>query len=133
MNIQEHSTPREFQVGFPENKIFIQDCAHIKAEPNEQVTFKTDSGTEYDVARKDWGYYATPSINGRLKNFHLQSALVKNSKDQYYLMLVEEGKEYNFRKYLQIEKQELVCWLNDKNLTTIKSLFEEEQKKIHND
>ena len=35
--------------------------------PNEQLTFVTENKNRYDVARKYWGFYATPSINSRLK------------------------------------------------------------------
>src|SRR5438105_15753607 len=69
--------PRAFQVGRTE-KIWIRDCAHISLEPDEQVTFLTGEGAEYDVARKDWGFYATPSLNSRLARFGLRGVLVRN-------------------------------------------------------
>ena len=54
------------------------DCGRIALAPDEQVTFTTEAGGEYDVTRKSWGFYATPSINGRLKTFGLRAALVRN-------------------------------------------------------
>ena len=117
MKIKEIDPPRVFQVGVPQNNIFIKDCAKIYLNNDEQVTFCTDSGTEYDVARKSWGYYATPSLNGRLLRFGLKSALVKNNTEQYFLMLVEKDKEEEFKRYLQSENQKLICWLSDGELT----------------
>ena len=72
----------------------------------------TNKSAEYDVARKSWGFYATPSINGRLKNFGLKTALVKNQLDLYYIMIVEEGCEEDFFKYLKDESNEIITWLD---------------------
>jgi hypothetical protein len=103
--------PREFEVGFGEI-IRLKDCAHIALEPDEQVTFLTESGAEYDVARKSWGFYATPSLNGRLERFNLRGVMVKNRKLQYFIMLVERGKESLFQRYLVVEQLTIVCWLD---------------------
>lgn len=104
--------PREFEVGWDE-KIMLKDCAHIELAPDEQVTFKTESGAEYDVARKNWGFYATPSLNSRLTRFNLQAVLVKNRVDQFFVLLVEKGKENLFEKYMASEKMSIVTWLNE--------------------
>jgi hypothetical protein len=103
--------PRVFEVGFGE-KIQLKDCAHIELAPDEQVTFYTESGAEYDVARKNWGFYATPSLNGRLQRFGLRGVLVKNQIKQYFVMLVEQGKEPLFEDYLRKEHLEVICWLD---------------------
>ena len=58
-------TPREFSV----KGVNLRHSADIKLAPDEMVTFQTESGAEFDVATKDWGFYATPSTNGRLKSF----------------------------------------------------------------
>ena len=91
--------PRVFPVGLGRS-IRMKDCARIKLEADEQVTFTAPSGAEYDVARKSWGYYATPSMNGRLKGFGLRAVLVRNGFGKLYLMLVEKGKEAGFRAYV---------------------------------
>ncbi len=93
MKLERNDPPRVFRVGLNES-IEIKDCAHIKLEPDEQVTFLTESGAEYDVARKAWGFYATPSLNSRLQNFSLRGVLVKNRKKQYFVMLIERGQEH---------------------------------------
>jgi hypothetical protein len=100
-----------FEVGFGET-LRMQDCAHIELEPDEQVTFTTDSGAEYDVARKSWGFYATPSLNARLAQFGLRAVLIKNRINRYFVMLVESGKEDLFQRYLDIEGLDIVGWLD---------------------
>ncbi|MCI0564623.1 MAG: hypothetical protein MN733_39650 [Nitrososphaera sp.] len=103
--------PRVFNVGRSEI-IQLKDCAHIELEPDEQVTFMTESGAEYDVARKSWGFYATPSLNGRLQKFGLRGVLVKSPDMKFYVFLVERGKESDFHHYLNAEGQTIVCWLD---------------------
>ena len=77
MKIDSIDPPRTFEAGFPEHRVTLHDCAHIHLNPDEQVTFCTESGAEYDIVRKEWGFYATPSLNGRLFRFHLLAYLVK--------------------------------------------------------
>jgi len=44
------------------------------------------------ITAKDWGFYATPSINGRLQQFGFKTALVENPQGRIYVMVVEEEK-----------------------------------------
>lgn len=111
MRIEERHPPRTFEVGFGE-RIEMKDCGSVALEPNEQLTFTTESGAEYDVARKDWGFYATPSLNARLERFGLRGVLVKNRIGRYFVLLVERGKEDLFSRYLEIESLDVVCWLD---------------------
>ena len=104
--------PRRFTVG-RDTKFEVKDCAHIELKPNEQVTFITESGGEYDLARKEWGFYASPSLNGRLKSFGLRAALVKNDgSKKFYVMLVEKGKEGEFQAYLKTHDYWIVSWMD---------------------
>lgn len=112
MRVNEQNPPRQFKVGI-NNQITIRDSGTIELDADEQVTFITPSGAEYDVAAKSWGFYATPSFNGRLLSFGLRGVLVRNSYDRFYVMLVEKGKEDLFIRYLTEEEQEIVCWLDD--------------------
>lgn len=112
MRFKEIIPPRAFEVGKGES-IEIFDCAQVELAPNEQITLKTESGSEYDIVRKSWGYYATPSLNSRLKFFGLKTALVKSVSSKFYILLVEIGKEEEFQKYLKIEELTIVCWLDD--------------------
>ncbi|HLN09267.1 MAG TPA: hypothetical protein VK281_09945, partial [Xanthobacteraceae bacterium] len=63
--------PRVFTVG-NSGPIEMRDCGMVALDADEQLTFVTERGAEYDVARKDWGFYATPSLNGRLMQFGLR-------------------------------------------------------------
>ncbi|MBK9292976.1 MAG: hypothetical protein IPM57_00770 [Oligoflexia bacterium] len=111
MDIKTINPPRIFEVGF-EHKIKMSDCAKIKLNTNEQVTFLTDTNGEYDVAKKDWGFYATPSLNGRLAQFKLRPALVKNGENRFFILLVEQGKENLFYSYIEVENMQIVSWLD---------------------
>lgn len=109
MKLTVQDPPREFT---PCPAIRIKDCAKIELDANEQVTFVTPAGAEYDVARTAWGFYATPSLNGRLAKFGLRALLVKSLAEKYYLLLVEEGKEVDLQRYLDVEGHVIVCWLD---------------------
>ena len=78
MKFVEKSPPRRFTVGSAV-KFEMRDCGTLALAPDEQVTLLTESGAEYDVARKDWGFYATPSLNGRLESFGLRGVLIRNT------------------------------------------------------
>jgi len=100
--------PRRFVAGF----VTLSDCASVRLEPDEQLTFLSEDGAEFDVARKDWGYYATPSTNGRLARFGLRTALVLNSQGSLYVLLVRTGYEDSFQRYLDTEKLRVLAWLD---------------------
>jgi len=101
--------PRAFQVGSVE----LKDCGAIDLEPEEQVTFVTPDGGEYDVARATWGFYATPSVNGRLPSFGLRAALARNDEAKYFVLIVERGREEDFHRYSERERISVVAWLDD--------------------
>ena len=110
MELREYRPPRRFQVGHG-GTTTLSHCADIALGPDEQVTFVTESGTAYDVVRKSWGYYATPSLNERLPAHRLRPALVR-SGERRYLLLVERGCEDAFYTYLTEQKMEVVAWLD---------------------
>lgn len=112
MKIEETNPPRHFYVGL-EKSIQIADCGTIELEVDEKVTFVTPSGTEFDVTRKDFGYYATPSLNARLPAHGLRPALIRNPSGKYYLLLIEKGRETFFENYLHDEAQAFIAWLDD--------------------
>lgn len=115
--------PREYTCGYGP-QVTMRDCARLRLEADEQVTMTTPDGAEYDLARKSWGFYATPSINGRLQRFGLQTALVRNRVGQYFVMLVEQGHEAGFEQYVTEEGLALCGWLNDDTLPGIAELME---------
>ncbi len=124
MKVFTHTPPRDFVVG-ANASITIRDCAHVALEPDEQVTFTTPAGGEYDVVRKSWGFYATPSLNSRLPRFKLRPALIRNNATRnFFVLLVEEGRESDFETYLADENLARICWLNDNaTLEQIETLF----------
>ena len=111
MKVEPRNPPRLFEVGNT-IKFKMRDCGSVRLEPDEQVTFTTESGAEYDLARKSWGFYATPSVNARLPQFGLRAVLVKNPIDRFFVLLVERGKDAEFDEYVRVERLEIVCWLD---------------------
>ena len=111
MKIEIKHPPRSYECGF-EVKRTIQDCARLQLSENEQITLASSSGSEYDITRKDFGYYATPSTNGRLERFGLRTVIARNRLDQLFVMLVESGCEDKFETYLQEEQMNIICWLD---------------------
>ncbi len=105
--------PRKFEVSGVGVKLMLSDCGRVALDADEQVTFTTVAGGEYDVTRKDWGFYATPSLNGRLKSFGLRAALVLSGFGRLFLMLVEKGKEEAFLAYVATDHQRILCWLDE--------------------
>ncbi|NJB67088.1 hypothetical protein GGQ74_000728 [Desulfobaculum xiamenense] len=112
MKIERRDPPRRFRTGIRDD-VTMSDCANIALGPDEQVTFVTESGAEYDVARKSWGFYATPSLNGRLAGFGLRPVLVVNTLGRHFVLLVEDGSEDDFAAYLHSESLRVVCRLDD--------------------
>jgi hypothetical protein len=112
MKFEPKLPPRLFQVG-NSVKFNMKDCGYVELEQDEQLTFITATGVEYDVARKDWGFYATPSLNGRLEQFGLRAVLIRNREtERYFLLLVESGKEASFNAYCEQESLAIIAWLD---------------------
>jgi hypothetical protein len=119
-------TPRRFS---PDGggKITISDLGSIELAADEQFTLRAPTGSEYDVARKAWGYYATPSLNGRLPAKGLRPALVRNAAGRFYVMLVENSTdaEASFAAYLATGGMHVVGWLDqDATLARIEAALE---------
>ena len=98
--------------------IVLKDCGKIILNDNEQLTFsdKYNKKNDYDVTKKNWGYYATPSINGSLKKNNFISYIVLNkSTNLFFIMIVHKNKKNLFLKYLKKENLKIVTW--PKNLT----------------
>ena len=112
MKIKIKKKPRIFNVNVGNSKIQLNDTASIMLKKNEQVTFKY-LGSEYDVAKKDWGYYATPSINGRLKQYGFRTFLIKNKRNKLYIFLVHKNKMKAFKKYCKEDNQKIVIELTN--------------------
>lgn len=107
MKILKKKKPRKFEVSTGPKKIYIKHCADIYLKKNEQITLK-NFDKEYDIVKKDWGFYATPSINDRLKRFGFRTFIVKNSHNKIYIFLVDKKKILKFKKYCKIENQKIL-------------------------
>lgn len=111
MQINAFAEPRRFPVGVAE--IELSHVANIGLQPDEMVTFISAGHREYDVTAKDWGYYATPSVGGRLRQFGMRAALMRNvDTRQVFVVLVFDDKILAWRQYMEVERQELVMWLD---------------------
>ncbi len=113
MRFERTDPVRAFRVGL-EGQISISDCGRVYLESDEQVTFVTPAGKEHDFVAKSWGFYATPSINGRLADQGFKTALVKNSLGKYYIMVVDPDKMVDFNAYLENERHKLAEWLDER-------------------
>jgi len=114
MKIKLKKYPRKFLVG-NKTTFYIKDMGKIYLEPDEQLTFITEKKKQYDVCRKNWGFYATPSINSRLKRENFKTAIVKNSLDRIYIMIIEKNHMSKFKKYCKDHKQKVLFWLDKYN------------------
>ena len=90
------------------SEIVLKDCGKIILNDNEQVTFsdKYKKNNDYDVTKKDWGYYATPSINSRLK----KNIVINKTTKFFYIMLVYKNKKHIFLRYLKKENLKIISW-----------------------
>ena len=111
MKVLANDPPRCYRCGV-EDQIEIKDCGKINLEDDEQVTFASGE-SEYDVTRKSWGYYATPSLNGRLPSFGLRGCLIINrNTGRRFVVLVQTGQESKFLEYLDAEDLLIGEWLD---------------------
>ena len=108
MRLRPRSPARRFRVG----EVAINHVADLTLEPDEQVTFVAATGSELDVVRKSWGYYATSSLNGRLPAHGLRAVLVRGEDGRAWLLLVEAGHEAEFDRYRKGQKLYVVAWLD---------------------
>ena len=111
MKYDQTDPPRVFSVeGYD---VVLKECAKIQLDPDELVTFISDSGTEYDVTRKSWGYYATPSLNHRLPRYRLRPVLAQSDAGTFFINLVETGREEEYATYLAGVGMTAILWLDD--------------------
>ena len=105
MRIKINKKPRKFIVGL--KKTILKDLGKIYLNNNEQLTFIRKK-SQYDIVKKDWGYYATPSVNKRLKRFNFRTFITQNSFKAIYIMIVHKEKINQFKKYLKADKIKII-------------------------
>ena len=116
---------RKFIVG-KKNDIILSDKGSLYLNVNENISIHFDQQTQYDVAKKRWGFYPIPSINKRLKKFKLKAVLIENErlKTFFIMLVINKVEKLNmFKKYCREEDLKIVAWLDNKNLELIKRFF----------
>lgn len=108
VRIERREPPRRFTV----KGVALSHVADVALEADEIVTFHAGT-SEYDVTRKSWGYYATPSLNRRLPSFGLRPFLVRAADEAAFVMLVQDGHETAFQDYLRLENIRVIGCLSD--------------------
>jgi hypothetical protein len=111
MKLKLRKKPRKYDVGI-NKKIKISDLGKISLKPDEQISFVTKNFASHDVTRKNWGFYATQSINSRLKK-RFKTALVINPLKRIFIMLVEKKFLKQFKNYCKSEDQKVLMWLDE--------------------
>ena len=112
MKISFHNPARVFEPkgrGGPQ----LKDVASIELIADQQITLITESQCGHDFAAKDWGFYVSPSLNGRLKREGFKTALVKNSDNKVFLNFVEIAKMVEYEKYCIDSGKQIVEWLDE--------------------
>ena len=105
MKLKIKNKPRKFKVGI--KKVTLKHFGEIYLKSNNQVTF-INKKSEFDIVKKNWGYYATPSVNKRLKRFGFRTFLTQNRYKSIYVMLVHKEKVKEFRKHLKDDKIKII-------------------------
>lgn len=74
----------------------------IKLENDSQISIELNNHL-YDIIKKEWGYYLSPSFQKRLKkNSIITFAIIK--KKNYELYFINKSKKNSFVKYLNKRK-----------------------------
>lgn len=113
---------RKFLVG-KKKEIELTDKGSIFLKNNENISIHFNKKINYDIAKKNWGFYPIPSLNKRLKKFSLKAAIVENINFKtFFILLVLDNKKKikDFKKYCLKEDLKFIAWLNNKNLNFIK-------------
>ena len=114
MKIEISNNVRSFDVGDER----ITETMMVELSHNEQIVFHDDNEFNYDFVKKDWGYYATSSINDRLKKNGFLTCLVSNKNNKIFLLVVKENSTNEFRYYLEKENMKIIRWLHDELVTS---------------
>ena len=108
MKVYKKKKPRIFLVS-KKNNIFLKDVGRVYLQENENLTITSKNKKNFEICRKSWGYYATPSLNFRLKKSGLKAVLVKQKK-KYFILLVDVKKKKEFYYYKKIENYKIIKW-----------------------
>ena len=81
----------------------------IKLNKNEQITFFLNK-SNYDVAKKDWGYYVSPSLQSRCYKAGLKAVIIYNQKN-FKFAFVQKKKINFFFNYLERKNYKVLSWI----------------------
>ena len=112
MRFKKNKYPRAFVTGIYK-KVTIKDMGKVYLAPDEQLTFITENKKEYDLCRKNWGFYATPSTNFRLKKEGFKTAVTKNFMNRIYVMIIDKKHMLKYKKYCKDHKIKVLFWLDN--------------------
>ena len=113
MKLDLHHEPRVFT---PAPGVELADLGTVDLNPDEQLTFRSPSGSCFDVLQKDWGFYLGNSVNGTMTLNGFRTALVLSllgGRRRLFLNLVEHGNEPRFLEYLAANDSILFAWLDE--------------------
>lgn len=111
MKFDRHDPPRRFS---PHPDLTLSDMGDVYLAEDEQVTVCVAPDRGNDVLRKSWGFYLTNSLNGRLREQGLKTALARNpGSGRLYVLLVDERRLDEFNAYLRQYDMELLRWLDE--------------------
>ena len=113
MKVVPTEPPRRFSA-YTTSHTEITERGKIYLDPHELVTFVDSTGKEYDVTAMPWGFYATPSVNSRLRIQGFKTAIVKNQQGKIFVMIVDAERMQEFEAYLKTEREEILEWLDEK-------------------
>jgi hypothetical protein len=106
MRLRFKKKKKEYKVG----EVTITDNGIISLEDNEQITFVHNKDQQYDVSKTSWGFYATPSINVRLKKYKFCTFIVMNKLKKIFIHIVDKKEIKNHKKYLKSESMVIIEW-----------------------
>ena len=109
MRLLLNKTPRVFRVGHYD----ISDHGKIELAPGDLVGMVTASGRQCDFTAHEWGFYATPSTNSRLKDQGFKTAVIRNPQGRIFVNVVEQDKLDLYAQYLEEQAAQVLCWLDE--------------------
>jgi len=115
LQFNEVTPPRLFTVG-SNSKIDLTHVANCKLASDEILTFFGPLNQEYDLVAKEWGFYATPSINSRLASFGIMTALAEGVEGKQFVHLVYKEKVEQYKKYCKEQDINIITWLYSETL-----------------
>jgi hypothetical protein len=87
----------------------IKNNLKVCLNADEQVTFVIGD-SKFDVTKKDWGFYASPSIQKRCLNNGLKAAIIFQGKN-CYVVFVKKNKEKKFFSFIKKNKYNFLDWI----------------------